>query len=133
MLSRFREMLAVLAALAVLIVGTTCTQAGCLLPRQIRCCGSGVQSCCCCCDQGAHRSSEPKSSRSCPTCGQTLFAKASLSNSADHPAPDCQPLAFLPAFAVPSPLLGQAQPASRFYSDIPPPQRQATLLSLSCS
>ena len=81
-----RRFSAILAALAVFMVGATCTQAGCVLPAQLSgVAGASVPACC----QGHAKHPTPTGShdtptKSCPACQQTLFSSATIAKSVGH-------------------------------------------------
>src|SRR3954466_11657001 len=69
-----RQMMTILAAVAVFVVGTTCTRAGCLIPAEpVRVAAEHS----CCAERGDEQDSNrssPDSPKSCPACEHPLFA-----------------------------------------------------------
>jgi hypothetical protein len=131
-----RQFLALLAAIAVFVVGTTCTRAGCVIPVQ------PVQAAAqrhCCADPAGQNSpfrSNPGSPKSCPACEHPLFAgdgATTTTKTADHGHfPLAAPALFLAPFSIPT--LVQAGPGAGLpLYDGPPPNDLATRLALSCA
>lgn len=85
-----QNLVTLLAALAVLVVGTTCTQAGCLLTLKSEAAAKVRQSCC-----ASHEKSPTQSDgeKKCPLCHQAaLLAKGADQQASDTHALDVAPL-----------------------------------------
>ena len=132
-----RQIIALLAAVAVLVVGTTCTRAGCVIPVEpLRAAAEGS----CCARHSDHNPSDGRSTpdsprQSCPACDHPLFAGdgGTTAKTTGHGhLPVAVPALFLAPLPIPA--LSHAGPGARLpLYDGPPPNDLATRLALSCA
>ncbi|HSU69613.1 MAG TPA: hypothetical protein VLJ39_22200 [Tepidisphaeraceae bacterium] len=127
------KLVAVLTAVAVLVVATTCTASGCLLRTPLAR-AVGVCHDCCASAAAQHPSDHPGRPpvKGCPACHQTLFAGSSVTQAAGHATLFCAAFDF--ATVLPS-LQPTVDPMSRLERspDLPPAREPPTLLALSCA
>ena|SRR5437868_156568 len=135
MRSHGRAFVAVVAALAVFVVGATCTQAGCLLPVPPT--GGAVAPPKACCRGDAKHTTPAGShdtpSKPCPACQQPLFGGASITKGVTHLPLTYAPIPFLAALCseawnVPGPRANAGDLSHR-----PQGQQPPTLLALRCA
>jgi hypothetical protein len=129
----FRLILAMVTAFAVIIVGTTCTSSGCLLPLLLA--GQTTVSCCCeCAPPKPHDHSDHKAPGHCPTCNQKLISRPDSSDQFANSSIDLAPNFLLAVSDLVASLTQQSAGRSfRFAFDTPPPLQSSTLHALSCS
>jgi len=132
-----RQLMAILAAVAVFVVGTTCTRAGCVIPVEpVR---AAVEHSCCA-GRGDHQDSNrssPDTPRSCPACEHPMFAGDGANTTAKsighghHPFDLSAALLFAP---LPIATLSPVGPGLDLpLCDSPPPNDLSTRLALSCA
>jgi hypothetical protein len=130
-----RQMMAILAAVAVFVVGTTCTRAGCVIPAEpVR---AAAEHSCCATQANppdSHRSS-PDTPRSCPACEHPLFAGDGANTTAKSVGHSHVPLDLPALLLAPLPLSTYSTgPSCRLTPcDGPPPHDLSTRLALSCA
>ena len=137
MRSRRRAIVAVVAALAVFLVGATCTQAGCLIPGQQSSGAAAVKGCCAA--HGTHlKQSTPAPSRGerskpCPACQQPLFSNTTLTKNVAHLSLTHTVIPFLAPSCPRALNVGSAGTIFGDLSEAPPGQQTPTLLALRCA
>ena len=131
-----RQMMAILAAVAVFVVGTTCTRAGCVIPAEpVRAAAEHS----CCAKQANHQDSSrsnPDTPKSCPACEHPLFAGNGANATVKSLGHAHSPLDLPALLLTPVPLSTYSPigPGSRQAPcDGPPPNDLSTRLALSCA
>jgi len=125
---------AVLAALAVFVVGATCTPAGCVLSGPFA--GVAAASVPACCQHAKHPTptgSHDTPSKSCPACQQTLFSSATITKSLGHLPLALASVPFLAADYHDAWHVQGFAPAFVHPSELAQGQAPPTLLALRCA
>jgi hypothetical protein len=131
-----RVIVAIVAALAIFVVGTTCTQAGCLLPGQQSGGAAAVPGNDCCRAHAKHTTpteSHGERSKPCPACQQPLFSSTTLSKTV---ADLSHTHAVIPFLTPPCPEALNVPIVRTTCGDLsegPPGQPTPTLLALRCA
>jgi hypothetical protein len=137
MRSRRRPIVAVVAALAVFVVGATCTQAGCLIPGQQPSGAAAVKGCCAAhathVKQSTPTPSRGNGSKPCPACQQPLFSNTTLTKNVAHLSLTHAVIPFLAPSCPQAPNVRSAGTTFDELSEAPPTQRTPTLLALCCA